>query len=575
MVSSRDAASYVDPRRADAVVLECRSVQRTPSTAAPTSLDAPSVRGSVASSGSAARAISIAGSWQTALIAVLAVVAAVHIPTFDYWFYNDDYVPFAEIARADTSWDYVWRLITVQDITPNWRVVPGLVYLAGYKLFGMEPLPYHFVSTGFHLGTCALMFHLLRRVTGQAWAGVLGAILFGLNPAHVFTVAQITSLNNVQGAFFAVATLVAVYESTQALSTRPRITLYAAAVVSFVLAIASNESMAILAPVYALTFLFWDSGSEGVVPLVRWTALERVASSNAHLFVRRCMRATLLSLPFIAIGAATFISFFACDCNEASSDFFGSRNVGDNALIYPGGIVYPTELESLTEPADQPAWLQSISDGVERVSGQRLDSIEPPHFFAAIAIFVLMVIVAIRGPDLARVGALFMVLAIVPYLYVQVFAAPRYTYQAAAGFGIFIPAVLASLHLRAPANWRPAIAIAAVPIVVVLTAWYAWQTNELAKPYKAETDEWERLATDIERVFPDVPPHSQVVIIGGPFTGPLIQFHVMPSIAHTTWDPTVRLYSVPPEVGDAEIAQREDNWLIARYEGDELVVVPP
>jgi hypothetical protein len=35
------------------------------------------------------------------------------------------------------------------------------------------------------------------------------------------------------------------------------------------------------------------------------------------------------------------------------------------------------------------------------------------------------------------------------------------------------------------------------------------------------------------------------------------------------------MYSVPPDRGDEEIAQREDNWYIAHYEGDELVVVPP
>src|SRR5262245_13436785 len=248
--------SYVD-RRIGSCVLECRCVHSQRPSTTTTSIEAPALD-AMSHPADASRLRSFALSWQAALVAILAVIAAVHIPTFDYWFCNDDYVPFAEIAEAKSSWDYVWRLITVQDITPNWRVVPGLVYLAGYKTFGMEPLPYHFVSTGFHLGTCALIFHLLRRVTGQTWAGMLGAVLFGLNPTHVFTVAQITSLNNVQGAFFAVATLVCVYESLQAASTPARIALYAAAMVSFVCAIASNESMAGLAPVYALTFLFWD-----------------------------------------------------------------------------------------------------------------------------------------------------------------------------------------------------------------------------------------------------------------------------------------------------------------------------
>ena len=209
-----------------------------------------------ASSSARGRLLRWATSWQAILVAVLAVVLAVHIPTFDYWFYNDDYVPFAEIAEADTTWEYIWRLLLVQDVTPNWRVVPGIVYLLGYKTFGMEPLPYHFVSVGFHLGTSALIFHFLRRTTGHAWPGVLGAVIFGLNPTHVFTVAQITSLNNVLGAFFAIATLVLIYESVRV--ERRRALFDVLAILSFILAVTSNESMAGLAPVYALTFLFWD-----------------------------------------------------------------------------------------------------------------------------------------------------------------------------------------------------------------------------------------------------------------------------------------------------------------------------
>jgi hypothetical protein len=555
-------------------MLECPRVHSNRHTTATAPFD--SARAAAESSTTfPARALAVVGSWQFALIAVLAVIGAVHIPTFDYWFYNDDYVPFAEIARAESSWDYVWRLITVDDITPNWRVVPGLVYLAGYKLFGMEPLPYHFVSTGFHLGTCALIFHLVRRVTGETWAGVLGTVIFGLNPAHVFTVAQITSLNNVQGAFFAVATLVTVYESTQAETMRVRAALYVGAILLFILAIASNESMAILAPVYALTFLFWNPLRSEGVPLVRATARERIASKSAHLLIDRWLRASLLALPFVAIGSAALLSFFACSCNEASTDFFGERNIADNALIYPGHIVYPIDLESLTEPADQPGWLEAVRRGVDRVSNQRLDSIEAPHFIASMAIFTLIGIVAIRGSDLARIGAAFMVLALVPYLYIQVFTAPRYTYQATAGFAILISAVFASMHLRAPPDWRPKLALASVPLIALLAAWYSWQTIDQGEPFKRETDEWERLVTDVQRTFPDVPPGSRVVIIGGPWTGIIYQFHVMPSIAHVTWDPSVRMYAVPPEQGDAEIAQREDNWLIARYEGNQLVVVPP
>ena len=97
----------------------------------------------------------------------LLIVFAVQLPAFTYFFYNDDYVPFAEIVDNGIP-RYLSNLILVQDITPNWRVVPGLIYLAGYETFGMQALPYHIVSMACHLGTCALLYHITRRATGLA-----------------------------------------------------------------------------------------------------------------------------------------------------------------------------------------------------------------------------------------------------------------------------------------------------------------------------------------------------------------------------------------------------------------------
>ncbi len=466
----------------------------------------------------------------TAFLLPLALVAVllVQIPTFDYFFYNDDYVPFAEIAESSSTWDYVRDLVLVQDITPNWRVVPGLVYLAGYRIFGMEPLPYHFVSVGFHLGTCALLFHILRRTTGKAWAGFLGAVLFGINPTHVFTVAQITSLNNVQGAFFAVATLAALLESLRA--DRRSAMFYALALTSFVLAIASNESMAGLFPVFALALLLFDDA-----PL-----RERVT------------RASIRSLPFVAVGGGALLAFFACDCNEASTSFFGGGNAENIFFIYLGRIVYPVGLEPPTHVGDA-------------------------HRAAAIALLALIAVVAVRGPALARVGALFLLLATIPYTWVWVFTAQRYTYQAAAGFALLVPAVLADLHARFPRTAQVALAVAAAPLVAALIAWYAYQTIEQGEPFKRQTDDWEMLVTDVREVFPEVPPGSRVIVIGGPWTDPIYQFHVMPSIAHVTWNTQVRMYSVPAgsEGAREAIEDRQPTWLVARYEGDTLVPVPP
>ena len=44
--------------------------------------------------------------------------------TLTFFFFQDDYVPFGEIVTNGAR-TYLWNLITLQDLTPNWRVMPG------------------------------------------------------------------------------------------------------------------------------------------------------------------------------------------------------------------------------------------------------------------------------------------------------------------------------------------------------------------------------------------------------------------------------------------------------------------
>jgi hypothetical protein len=72
-------------------------------------------------------------------LAILGTLAA-QARTLSFYFFQDDYVPFGEIAKNGT-WEYLWRLVLGRDLTPNLRVIPGVMYLASYKFFGMTPLP--------------------------------------------------------------------------------------------------------------------------------------------------------------------------------------------------------------------------------------------------------------------------------------------------------------------------------------------------------------------------------------------------------------------------------------------------
>src|SRR5438874_74799 len=248
----------------------------------------------------------------------------------------------------------------------------------------------------------------------------------------VFTVPQVTSMNNVQGAFFGVATLAALIEAC--FDRQRRWLYYSAAVVLFVLAIASNESTALLFPVYGLALLsFWNTSPADGRAHARATIsiAEKFRVWRQHIarrwldgigsFIQRFAHASLLSLPFAAVGLSALVSFWACRCNEASSSFFGWDNARYLWQIYIGRIAWP--IGALEAP--------------NRVS--------EPHQIAAIAVAVLVVIVALWGPPLARIGGAFLILATLPYIAVWALTAQRYTYQATAGFALLVPAVLAAV----------------------------------------------------------------------------------------------------------------------------------
>jgi hypothetical protein len=114
-------------------------------------------------------------------VALLATLA-LQLTTASYFFYFDDYLPFSEIVTSG-RWEYTWRLLTSTDVTPNWRPLPGMLYLGSYEVAGMNPLPVHVTMLVLHLGTVALLYYAVWRTTGRAWAACVAALVFGLNPA--------------------------------------------------------------------------------------------------------------------------------------------------------------------------------------------------------------------------------------------------------------------------------------------------------------------------------------------------------------------------------------------------------
>lgn len=77
-----------------------------------------------------------------------------------------------------------------------------LSYSLEYKFFKYRPFIYHLDNLLLHLGVVTLIFLLARRWKLSVWAAGLGALLFGIHPMHVESVAWVTERKDVLYSFF-------------------------------------------------------------------------------------------------------------------------------------------------------------------------------------------------------------------------------------------------------------------------------------------------------------------------------------------------------------------------------------
>lgn len=406
---------------------------------------------------------------------------AVHAPVLGGYFFGDDFVPLADISTRST-WGYVRDLFLLRDLTPNWRFLTGLYYLVLYRAFGLHALPFLLSNVLVHIGTAGLIFWFVRRVTRENWPAFLAAMFFGLSAAYVPTVGQVTAFNNVLAGFMLMLSLVTLYEGFERQDQR----WWLASVVAFAFAIAANESAAVLAPVLALTIV--------------WRAPARPD---------RWLYATALTLPFLILGAGALATFGACRCTEADGLLSSGGHVWSNLWMYLGRLLYPIGLEA-------PGHISSA------------------HLAAGISVAVLAGLALLFGSGLARIAALFLALAIVPYLPIELWSASRYVYVAAIPFSI-----LAALYFtwlgRLLGRFSPALAAAVALVALGVIGVYGWQTWDQEQELLSASKDWYTLTTGLDETYPDLPANSVVYVRGSPLSDALLQCAVLPAVGEVLW----------------------------------------
>ena len=135
---------------------------------------------------------------------MLAITCAVFAPSLSNGFVNwDDNLFIYENPNVlSLDWAHL-KAIFSTNVAGGYCPLVILSFALEKMAFGLNPGVFHLDNLLLHLVCVFLVYRLLERLDLSAWAAVFGALLFGIHPMHVESVAWITERKDVlYGAFY-------------------------------------------------------------------------------------------------------------------------------------------------------------------------------------------------------------------------------------------------------------------------------------------------------------------------------------------------------------------------------------
>jgi protein O-mannosyl-transferase len=148
------------------------------------------------------------GAWPLWLGGILALTFLAYLPSLGNGFTNWDdpvYVLDNPLVRNPG----VGAVLTTP-VSGNYHPITIWSLALNYRLSGLHPASYHWLSLLLHLANTALVFLFIRQLTGgRLWTSVVTSLLFGVHPMHVESVAWIAARKDVLYALFYFLSLIA------------------------------------------------------------------------------------------------------------------------------------------------------------------------------------------------------------------------------------------------------------------------------------------------------------------------------------------------------------------------------
>jgi hypothetical protein len=177
---------------------------------------------------------------------------------------------FPILKNGFTNWDdefYVvnnrmlqgpdWNAIFTQPVAANYHPLTMISLAINYQISGLHPFSYIFTNLMIHLLNTVLVFYLIYRISYQQMAvSLLTALIFGVHPMHIESVAWISERKDVLYTFFFLLALIKYWSYLQSGSRSG----YWICLLWFVLSLLSKPA-AVVFPLVLFLFDYWKGRS--------------------------------------------------------------------------------------------------------------------------------------------------------------------------------------------------------------------------------------------------------------------------------------------------------------------------
>jgi tetratricopeptide (TPR) repeat protein len=312
--------------------------------------------------------------WLLAVLLMLVTIALYWPATsHDFVNYDDNLVVTSNVHVQNglTLENLKWAFFN--PVNSIWHPLTVMSHMLDSQLFGLKPWGHHLMNVLFHALNAALVFGLLRQLSGAVWRSLLVAALFAVHPLHVESVAWVAERKDVLSGFFGLLSLIFYVRYAQrrsrvesresnarssnlALDFRHWALDYCLALFFFALGLMSKP-MLVTWPFVMLLLDYWPlrrfelstlNSSARHSDLSRQSAAAAEATAGQLSTIWRLVRE---KIPFFALAVATSIVTFVVQKQTGALAVGETIPLGarvGNALVsycrYLGKLFWPTDL---------------------------------------------------------------------------------------------------------------------------------------------------------------------------------------------------------------------------------------